>query len=116
MAATFIGALLFVIPGIIAGIYLGYSFSMTFYILADHPEYGPWAGGQGIFPDDAGAMTSAISGWNSPLSAGRSWRPLPAGSATSSWSPNQNAAYAIFYLELAGDYFAFRAANPEVRY
>ena len=30
--------------------------------------------------------------------------------------PYQNAAYAIFYLELAGDYFAFRAANPEVRY
>ena len=28
----------------------------------------------------------------------------------------ENATYAIFYLELAGDYFAFRAANPEVRY
>lgn len=34
---TFLWSLLFVIPGIIKG----YSYSMTFYILADHPEMSP---------------------------------------------------------------------------
>ena len=115
MAATFIGALLFVIPGIIAGIYLGYSFSMTFYILADHPEYGPWQAVKESFRMMQGhkfryfRLELSFIGW-AILAA------FTCGIGSLFLVPYQNTAYAIFYLELAGDYFAFRAANPEVRY
>ena len=101
MAATFIGALLFVIPGIIAGIYLGYSFSMTFYILADHPEYGPWQAIKESFRMMQGhkfryfRLELSFIGW-AILAA------FTCGIGYLFLVPYQNAAYAIFYLNWPG--------------
>ena len=115
LAATFIGALLLVIPGIIAAFYLSYSYSMTFYILADHPEYGPWQAIKESYRMMRGhkfrffCLQLSFIGW-AILAA------FTCGIGYLFLTPYEESAYSIFYLELAGDYDAARQANPEVRY
>lgn len=113
--ATAVGLLLFVIPGIVLLFYLTYSFSMTFYILADHPDYGPWQAIKESYRMMQGhkfrlfALEFSFIGW---------WilAALTCGIGSLFVSPYENAAKAIFYLELAGDYYNSGAANPEIHY
>lgn len=115
VAATLIGALLFIIPGIVAAIWLTYSFRMTFYILADHPEYGPWQAVKTSYDMMRGhkfrlfCLDFSFIGWS--LLCG-----LTCGIGNLFLTPYVSSAESIFYLELAGDYYGQQYANPEIRY
>ena len=115
VAATLIGALLFIIPGIVAAVWLTYSFRMTFYILADHPEYGPWQAVRTSYDMMRGhkfrlfCLDFSFIGWS--LLCG-----LTCGIGNLFLTPYVSSAESIFYLELAGDYYGQPYANPEVRY
>lgn len=100
-----IGMFLFIIPGVI----LLYSYSMAPYILAEHPDY---------------TATQALRE-SRMMMRGHKWRlfclhfsfigwallaGLTCGIGVLWLTPYQEASNAIFYLELAGDYYSF--GNP----
>ncbi len=97
---VFLGTLVFIIPGIV----LGYGFRMAPYILAEHPECGSWE-----------ALSES---WN--MMRGHKFRLFCLDISFIGWSilcaftcgigylwltPYTKASEAIFYLELAGDYY-----------
>ncbi len=98
---VFLGTVLFIVPGVI----LSYGFRMAPYILAEHPECGGWEALSESWKMMRGhklrlfCLDISFIGW-SILCA------FTCGIGYLWLTPYTKASEAIFYLELAGDYYA----------
>ena len=100
MVLTFVGFILFIIPGIM----LTYGFRMAPYILAEHPECSGWEALSESWKMMRGhkfrlfCLDLSFIGW--AILCG-----LTCGIGYLWLTPYTKASEAIFYLELAGDYY-----------